>query len=88
VVDDGIATGASMIAALHAVREKNPQRLACAVPVAAAESLARIRRYADEMVCLEVPIGFHAMSQFYRDFGQVDEGEVASLLARSRRAGP
>jgi predicted phosphoribosyltransferase len=88
VVDDGIATGASMIAALHAVREKNPQRLACAVPVAAAESLARIRRDADEMVCLEVPIGFHAVSQFYRDFGQVDEGEVASLPARSRRAGP
>ncbi|MDW8468077.1 MAG: phosphoribosyltransferase family protein [Burkholderiales bacterium] len=84
VVDDGIATGASMIAALHAVREKNPERLVCAVPVAAAETLARVRRYADEIVCLEVPIGFHAVSQFYRDFPQVGDDEVVRLLEEAR----
>ncbi|MCX7960762.1 MAG: phosphoribosyltransferase family protein [Burkholderiales bacterium] len=88
VVDDGIATGASMIAALHAVREKNPERLVCAVPVAAAETLARVRRYADEMVCLEVPIGFHAVSHFYRDFRQVEDDEVVRLLEEARRKAP
>jgi predicted phosphoribosyltransferase len=82
VVDDGIATGASMIAALHAVREKQPARLVCAVPVAAAETLAKIRHYADDVVCLEAPIGFHAVGQFYRDFRQVEDDEVVRLLAK------
>jgi predicted phosphoribosyltransferase len=81
VVDDGIATGASMIAALHAAREKQPARLVCAVPVASAETLARIKHFADEMVCLETPLGFHAVGQFYRDFRQVEDDEVVRLLA-------
>jgi putative phosphoribosyl transferase len=81
VVDDGVATGASMIAALHAAREKAPARLVCAVPVAAAETLARLKHYADEVVCLETPLGFHAVGQFYRDFGQVEDEEVVRLLA-------
>ncbi|HSA70417.1 MAG TPA: phosphoribosyltransferase family protein, partial [Burkholderiales bacterium] len=55
VVDDGIATGASMIAALHAVRAKRPARLVCAVPVAPPDSLAHIRPHCDELVCLETP---------------------------------
>ena len=80
VVDDGIATGASMIAALHAAREKQPARLICAVPVAAAETLARIKHYADEVVCLNAPLGFHAVGQFYRDFRQVEDAEVVALL--------
>jgi predicted phosphoribosyltransferase len=82
VVDDGIATGASMIAALHAVRARGPARLLCAVPVAAADSLERIRRHADEVVCLEAPEDFRAVSQFYRDFPQVEDEEVVALLAR------
>jgi predicted phosphoribosyltransferase len=82
VVDDGIATGASMIAALHAVRAKRPARLVCAVPVAASDSLERIRPYADEVVCLETPEWFGAVSQFYRDFPQVDDGEVVRLLSQ------
>jgi len=81
VVDDGIATGASMIAALHAVREKQPARLVCAVPVAAAETLGRLKHDADEVVCLEPPPGFHAVGQFYRDFRQVEDEEVIRLLA-------
>jgi putative phosphoribosyl transferase len=81
VVDDGIATGASMIAALHAAREKLPARLVCAVPVAAVESLRLVKRYADEVVCLETPLGFHAVGQFYRDFRQVGDEEVIRLLA-------
>jgi predicted phosphoribosyltransferase len=82
VVDDGIATGASMIAALHSVRAKKPARLVCAVPVAAPESLEAVRPYADELVCLEAPENFMAVGQFYREFAQVEDQEVVALLAR------
>jgi putative phosphoribosyl transferase len=82
VVDDGIATGASMIAALHAVRAKKPERLVCAVPVAPPESLEHLRPYVDELVCLEAPEEFMAVGQFYRHFEQVEDDEVVALLAR------
>ena len=82
VVDDGIATGASMIAALHSVRAREPARLVCAVPVGAPESLEQVRPYADELVCLEAPEYFMAVGQFYRDFPQVEDEEVVALLAR------
>jgi predicted phosphoribosyltransferase len=82
VVDDGIATGASMIAALHSVRAREPARLVCAVPVAAPESLETIRPYADEVVCLEAPEYFQAVGQFYREFEQVEDEAVVALLAR------
>ena len=85
VVDDGIATGASMIAALHAVRAREPARLVCAVPVAAAESLEQVRPYADEVVCLHAPWNFQAVSQFYREFAQVEDETVVAILARDRR---
>ena len=82
VVDDGIATGASMIAALHAVRAKKPARLVCAVPVAAAESLEQVRPYADEVVCLKTPEDFRAVGQFYRQFPQVEDEAVVAFLKR------
>ncbi len=85
VVDDGLATGASMIAALHAVRARHPARLICAVPVAAPDSLERIRPYADEVVCLAAPEGFYAVGQFYREFPQVEDAEVVAALARRAR---
>jgi len=85
VVDDGIATGASMIAALHAVRAKKPAQLVCAVPVAPPDSLEHIRPYADELVCLEAPEEFMAVGQFYRHFEQVEDDEVVALLARHGR---
>jgi predicted phosphoribosyltransferase len=81
VVDDGLATGATMIAALHAVRARKPARLVCAVPVAAPESLEKVRPYADEVVCLAAPPEFHAVSQFYASFPQVEDEEVMRLLA-------
>ena len=80
VVDDGLATGATMIAALHAARARNPARLVCAVPVAAADSLEKVRPYADEVVCLAIPKDFYAVGQFYRDFRQVEDDEVVTLL--------
>jgi putative phosphoribosyl transferase len=82
VVDDGLATGASMIAALHAARARQPQRLICAVPVAAPESLKRVQPLADEVVCLAAPREFYAVGQFYREFPQVEDEEVIALLAQ------
>jgi putative phosphoribosyl transferase len=84
VVDDGLATGASMIAALHAVRAKSPQELVCAVPVAAPESLERVRPYADKLVCLAAPAEFYAVGQFYREFPQVEDDEVVRMLGEAR----
>jgi predicted phosphoribosyltransferase len=80
VVDDGLATGATMIAALHAVRARQPAELVCAVPVAAPDSLALVRSYADEVVCLQAPEGFYAVGQFYRTFDQVDDAQAIELL--------
>jgi len=85
VVDDGLATGATMMAALHASRAKDAERLVCAVPVAALESLVRVRPYADEMVCLEAPYDFRAVGQFYAEFHQVGDEEVVALLTKSAR---
>ena len=80
VVDDGLATGSTMIAALHAVRAKEPQRLICAVPVAPPETLIQIAPLADEVVCLHSPKLFYAVAQFYREFPQIADNEVVSLL--------
>jgi predicted phosphoribosyltransferase len=80
VVDNGIATGATLIAALRAVRLRHPAKLIAAVAVAPKETLERIAKEADEVVCLEVPRDFYAVGQFFRDFSQVtDEDVMASL---------
>ena len=84
VVDDGLATGATMVAALHAARAKGPERLVCAVPVAAPDSLERVRAHCDEVVCLDAPPDFFAVGQFYREFRQVEDDEVVALLAGGR----
>lgn len=80
VVDDGLATGATMIAALHAVRARQPAELICAIPVAAPESLATVERFADRTVCVLVPENFYAVGQFYRHFSQVEDEEVIRIL--------
>lgn len=80
VVDDGLATGATMIAALHGLRQQKPARLVCAVPVASPDTLEKVRPLADDVVCLETPKGFQAVGQFYRDFAQVEDQEVIALL--------
>jgi len=83
VVDDGLATGSTMIAALHAVRAREPATLVCAVPVASPDSLELVRPLADEVVCLYAPEDFYAVGQFYRTFGQVDDDEAIRLLAQA-----
>jgi predicted phosphoribosyltransferase len=85
VVDDGLATGATMIAALHAARAKQPAKLVCAVPVAPPGSVELVRPHADEVVCLETPERFFAVGQFYREFRQVEDDEVVKLLARATK---
>lgn len=84
VVDDGIATGATMLAALRATRRRNPARLVLAVPVAPAETLERLRHEVDEAMCLETPGDFMAVGQFYRAFPQLRDEAVVALLDQAR----
>jgi putative phosphoribosyl transferase len=83
VVDDGLATGATMISALHALRAQKPARLICAVPVAPPDTLEKIQAYADEVVCLHAPEFFRAVGQFYANFPQVDDTEVEAILRQA-----
>lgn len=85
LVDDGLATGASMLAAARAVRKLRPRRLIIAVPVAAAETCEQFRREADEIVCAETPTPFQAVGLWYDDFSQTTDEEVRHLLARAAR---
>jgi len=80
VTDDGIATGATMIAALQMARAKNPCELIVAVPVASPDRLCEIRRYSDEVICLLSPPAFWAIGQFYEDFTQVEDREAVELF--------
>lgn len=83
VVDDCLAAGATMIAAL-ALRARQPEWLVCAVPVAPRDELERVRPYADELVCLHTPDFFYAVGQFYRHFPQVSDDDVVALLGPGR----
>jgi putative phosphoribosyl transferase len=80
VVDDGIATGSTMTAALRAVRARNPKRAIAAVAVASPQAARAILREADGLVCLKVPTGFYAVGQFFVDFAQVTDDDVVSIL--------
>ncbi len=81
VVDDGLATGATMISALHSLRFRQPARLIAAVPVSPPDTLTKVQALADELVCLQAPEDFSAVAQFYRDFPQVEDAEVVAALA-------
>lgn len=80
VVDDGLATGATMISALRALRAKRPAKLVCAVPVSPPDTLLKVRELADQVVCLQVPPNFRAVGQYYSNFCQVSDDEVMELL--------
>jgi putative phosphoribosyl transferase len=83
VVDDGIATGATMRVALRAVRRRNPAHLVLAVPVAPPETLAQLRKEADEAISLKTFVLLGAIGFYYRDFHQMSDQEVTDLLARA-----
>jgi predicted phosphoribosyltransferase len=86
VVDDGIATGSTMTAALRAVRRSKPKKLIGAVAVASAGAARAIAREADAIVCLNVPADFYAVGQFFEDFSQVSDEEVVEILQKREAA--
>lgn len=85
VVDDGIATGSTMIAALRAIRARRPARLIAATAVAPVDAVRRIREEADEVVCLETPSPFLAIGLHFDDFSQVSDEDVVRTLSEARR---
>ncbi|MGH7117482.1 MAG: phosphoribosyltransferase [Acetobacteraceae bacterium] len=87
LVDDGIATGATMRAALRATRAAKPERITLAVPVAPPDTLKALASEADEIVCLERPRRFTAVGRFYQRFPQLDDREVIVLLEQARSIG-
>jgi putative phosphoribosyl transferase len=82
LVDDGIATGASMRAAIATVRRRKPLRIVIAVPVAAEDTVHELRRQVDDVVCVAAPARFGAVGYYYRDFHQLDDQEVVEQLRR------
>jgi putative phosphoribosyl transferase len=87
VVDDGLATGATMSAAVQALKRRGAARVIVAVPVASREALERLQFEADEVVCLQAPLFFNAVGEWYEDFSQTQDDEVCSLLAAASAAG-
>ena len=80
VVDDGLATGSTMCAALQEVRAQKPARLICAVPVASRDAVMRVRPLCDDVICLAIEADFGVVGQFYRDFRQVEDDDVLMML--------
>ncbi|MBW9052310.1 phosphoribosyltransferase [Rhizobium mesosinicum] len=80
IVDDGIATGATMTAAIRALRQRKPSKIVVAVPVAPLEELAQLNQVADEIVCLYTPAFFEAIGAHYRDFRQLSDDDVVALI--------
>jgi putative phosphoribosyl transferase len=85
VVDDGMATGSTMMAAVEALRTMHPERIVVAVPVGAPEVVAQMKAIADDVVCLLIPRNLVAVGTWYRHFGQTTEDEVRRLLDSSAR---
>jgi putative phosphoribosyl transferase len=83
VVDDGIATGYTFRAALESLRQRNPDRLVAAAPVAALDSAEMLKAFADEVVCLQTPVSFFAVGAWYQNFDQVSDEEAAAILHRN-----
>jgi putative phosphoribosyl transferase len=86
LVDDGMATGASMLAAIRALRALGPRSVMAAVPVASREALSRMRDDADDWACVLAPEPFHDVGFWYEEFGQITDDEVRLLLSSAQRA--
>lgn len=85
LVDDGLATGSTMLAAVAALRRRGPSRIVVAVPTAPADTCSEFSQEVDECVCADLPERFHSVGQSYADFPQTCDGEVTSLLARAAK---
>lgn len=88
LVDDGLATGSTMRAAVTALHRRAPERIVVAVPVAAEETCEELRGDVDEVVCTRTPQPFYGVAMWYGDFSQTSDGEVRELLARADAGGP
>jgi predicted phosphoribosyltransferase len=88
LVDDGLATGSTMQAAVTALRRLGPSRIVVAVPVGVRETCERLRRFADEVVCLIAPEPFQAVGLWYEEFTQTTDDEAKRLLTPAERAEP
>lgn len=82
IVDDGLATGATMRAAIESLRQAGAERIIVAVPVGSAATCRELEEVADEVICLSRPEPFYSVGQWYRDFAQTSDAEVQDLLAR------
>lgn len=82
IVDDGLATGATMQAAIASIKKEGAKKIVVAVPVAPIDTAAEIEELVDELVCLSTPAEFHAIGQFYQTFGQTSDDEVVEILSR------
>lgn len=84
IVDDGLATGATMKVAIQALRNQHPQKIVVAVPVGAMDTCAELKQLADEFVCLATPVPFHAVGLWYQSFPQLSDADVISLLEQAK----
>lgn len=84
LVDDGLATGSTMLVAVRAVRRQNPAHIVVAVPIASDEACSKIAAEANDIVCLSTPSPFYAVGAWYKDFGQTSDAEVQDLLAQAQ----
>lgn len=85
LIDDGLATGSSMLAAVQAVRGEHPARIIIAIPVAAFETCEKLRAEVDDLICLHIPEDFRAVGSWYDDFTQTTDDEVIDLLQRANQ---
>lgn len=83
LIDDGLATGATMTMAIQVIKKDSPQAVICAIPVAPSDTIMRLETTADQTVCLLQPPNFRAIGQFYTDFTQVEDGEAKQLLNKA-----
>lgn len=83
LIDDGIATGSSILAAIHALRQMQPAGIVVGTPVGPPDTVIRLQREVNELVCVEMPESFYGVGQFYVDFSQVSDQEVNELLDRA-----
>jgi putative phosphoribosyl transferase len=88
LIDDGLATGASMRAAVMAVKQQLPARVVVAVPVGAWDTVQELKNHVDEVVCVQAPEEFCAVGEWYEDFSQTPDEEVRDLLSRAARSAP